>query len=203
MNDKINDLLQPLAEQIEDIAKHLEETANKSEVVLTLSQSTKLETDVMKERLLILETSAKKQNLKFRGFQEDPNETPDLMNIMTNWLVDILQYLPSEALQIRQKLKQTTQRLRDERIMYRWSTPGKLTVRHHGKLYHATDEDSGLSLLQDLNLLPPSEKPKRSTKRRLSMTLSPFKASKVPIRIMPSKIEKQPEEKKRVEDKIT
>ncbi|KAL8206561.1 UNVERIFIED_CONTAM: hypothetical protein K2H54_009966 [Gekko kuhli] len=149
----MNDLLQPLAEQIEDIANHLEETAIKSETALTLSQSTKLEMD--------------------------------------------------EALQIRQKLKQTTQRLREERIMYRWSTPGKLTVRHNGKLYHAIDEDSGLSLLQDLNLLPPSEKPKRSAKRRLSMTLSPFKASKVPIRIIPNTTEQSPAEKKRDEDKTT
>ncbi|KAL8199127.1 UNVERIFIED_CONTAM: hypothetical protein K2H54_034893 [Gekko kuhli] len=91
VNIQLQEILQPMADQINDMAKTLEETSEKAETALTLSKEIQAGSDSMKERILLLEAATRKQNVKFRGFQEDPAETPTLLNIMTTWLAEVLQ----------------------------------------------------------------------------------------------------------------
>ncbi|KAL8220934.1 UNVERIFIED_CONTAM: hypothetical protein K2H54_056699 [Gekko kuhli] len=91
VNEQLQEILQPMADQINDMAKTLEETSEKAEMALALSKDMQTGSDSMKDRILLLETATRKQNVKFRGFQEDPAETPTLLNIMTSWLAEILQ----------------------------------------------------------------------------------------------------------------
>lgn len=90
--------------------------------------------------------------------------------------------LPPEAIQQRKSLRPFAQRLIDAVIQYRWSPVGNLTVHFQGKLLQAYDFDSGVALLRALNLDPPLVTPDRKPpKRKLELSPSPLKWSKIPI----------------------
>lgn len=90
--------------------------------------------------------------------------------------------LPPEALQQRKLLCPISQWLIDAAIQYHWSLVGNLIVHYQGKQLIAYDFDSGITLLWTLNLEPPSEMPERkSPKRKLELTPSPQKWSKIPV----------------------
>lgn len=90
--------------------------------------------------------------------------------------------LPPEALQQRKLLRPIAQKLIDAAIRYRWSPVGNLSVLFQGKLLQAYDLDSGIALLRALNLDPPAITPDRKPpKRKLELSPSPQKWSKIPI----------------------
>ncbi|KAL8182318.1 UNVERIFIED_CONTAM: hypothetical protein K2H54_052951 [Gekko kuhli] len=86
-----------------------------------------------------------------------------------------------QALLIRQKLKNTTLKLRAAKIKYRWLQSGQLQVSSQGKSFYAKDEDSGHNLLQALKLSEDLD-PRRSQKRKHIPTSTPEKNTKFPIR---------------------
>lgn len=89
--------------------------------------------------------------------------------------------LPPETIQQRKSLRPFAQRLMEANIRYRWSPVGNLSVNSQGKLLQAYDFDSGVGL-RALNLDPPPATPDRKPlKRKLELSPSPLKWSKIPI----------------------
>ncbi|KAL8221372.1 UNVERIFIED_CONTAM: hypothetical protein K2H54_066608 [Gekko kuhli] len=98
--------------------------------------------------------------------------------------------IPQEALSIRQKLKNTTLKLRSAKVKYRWLQSGQLQISSHGKSFFVKDEDSGLKLLQALKLSDKQD-PRRSQKRKHIPTSTPEKNTKLPIR---EEVDPEPED---------
>ncbi|KAL8221524.1 UNVERIFIED_CONTAM: hypothetical protein K2H54_069116 [Gekko kuhli] len=73
--------------------------------------------------------------------------------------ISVLQDLSPETLQRWKALKPITSLLTKEGIRYKWVSYCKLQVNFQGTLLHATDLDSGLKLLQELQLQPPQNLP--------------------------------------------
>ncbi|KAL8199246.1 UNVERIFIED_CONTAM: hypothetical protein K2H54_038490 [Gekko kuhli] len=87
--------------------------------------------------------------------------------------------VPQEALKIRKSLKETTARLQQENIRYRWLASGGLQVTHRGSTLHAMDEETGKALLEALKITEPMDTSGRSAKRRHESPGSPERNSKV------------------------
>lgn len=91
----------------------------------------------------------------------------------------VLPDLPPEVLQKRQRLKQITSALQEANIKYKWSPISDILVQHHGSTLHASDPDTGHCLLQYLGLTPAPDDSKKTTKRKLDLSLTPPKWHKV------------------------
>lgn len=64
----------------------------------------------------------------------------------------VFRNIPLDVIQMRRKLKMTTQKLKDENYKYKWLMSGKLCVYHKGQQYLAWNEESGEALLQALKI---------------------------------------------------
>ncbi|KAL8181274.1 UNVERIFIED_CONTAM: hypothetical protein K2H54_051621 [Gekko kuhli] len=87
--------------------------------------------------------------------------------------------VPQEALKIRRSLKETTARLQQENIRYRWLASGGLQVSHRGSTLQAMNEETGKALLETLKITEPMDTSGRSAKRRHESPGSPERSSKV------------------------
>ncbi|KAL8207005.1 UNVERIFIED_CONTAM: hypothetical protein K2H54_039003 [Gekko kuhli] len=96
--------------------------------------------------------------------------------------VQVFPDVPQEALKIRKLLKDTTSRLQQENVRYRWLASGGLQVSHKGSTLQATDEETGRALLEALKLSEPMDISGRSAKRRHDSPGSPTRSSKLSAR---------------------
>ncbi|KAL8221184.1 UNVERIFIED_CONTAM: hypothetical protein K2H54_060769 [Gekko kuhli] len=93
--------------------------------------------------------------------------------------VQIFPDVPQEALKIRKLLKETTSRLQQENVRYRWLASGGLQVSHKGSTLQATDEETGRALLEALKISEPMDISGRIGKRRHDSPGSPTRSSKL------------------------
>lgn len=72
----------------------------------------------------------------------------------------VFKHLSSEVLIKRRGLKPVTAKLPN--VHYKWDAVSNVLVRHQGKAYCGSDDDSGYALLQALNIEIPMEVSKKS-----------------------------------------
>lgn len=99
--------------------------------------------------------------------------------------------LSLDALQKKRVLKPIVQKLLQHNLKFWWITPLKIAVRYQGKDYTSWDGNSGYQLLCALkiNIQPDEEmtKDKHSNKCKFYSPISPFKGSKIPVKLMRGK----------------
>lgn len=83
--------------------------------------------------------------------------------------------LSMESLACRQEMKEITHQFMGTRIRYRWSGAVFYKVEH----YDATDISSGWGLLDKLSLANMEDNPLKGVKRRLELSATEEKKSKV------------------------
>ncbi|KAL8183706.1 UNVERIFIED_CONTAM: hypothetical protein K2H54_049320 [Gekko kuhli] len=96
--------------------------------------------------------------------------------------VQVFPEVPQEALKIQKALKDTTSRLQQENIRYRWMASEGLQVSYKGSTLQATDEETGRALLEALKISEPMDTSGCSGKRRHVSPGSPTRSSKVSSR---------------------
>ncbi|KAL8178437.1 UNVERIFIED_CONTAM: hypothetical protein K2H54_046808 [Gekko kuhli] len=140
----------------------------------------------MKEKMMILETDLKEFNLKFRGFEEDAENTTDLRTkkkildvarakgalCYQGKEIQVFPDIPVEAIQKRRELKPFTSKLLAANIKYKWVTLARLRFSHQGSRYEIWDEESAVAVLKALRLAPVQEYERRSQKRKLHFSPS-------------------------------
>lgn len=79
--------------------------------------------------------------------------------------VQVYPDIAPEALAKRKELKEFVAVLRDANVRFHWASPLKIQVFYKGHSYFIFDEESGLEVLQILNLSKPPRPDRQSTKR--------------------------------------
>lgn len=95
---------------------------------------------------------------------------------------EIFQDLPMEVITMRRGLRPITQQLPLANRRYRWIGSDRLQTICNGTPLIATNMESGLTLLNSLGLTLPTDYAKKNFKRKLDLTATPPKGSKIPIR---------------------
>lgn len=96
--------------------------------------------------------------------------------------IKIYQDLPSEALLLRMEHKLITQQLHSANQRYSWIGTAKCQVQQNGTSLTASDMESGLMVLHILGLQLSADASRRNIKRKLDLSTSPLKGSKILIR---------------------
>ncbi|KAL8163069.1 UNVERIFIED_CONTAM: hypothetical protein K2H54_006160 [Gekko kuhli] len=195
LSEKISQSTDPIREQLHEIQSSLRITSQTAEKALKMGAS--LKADITDIHLKVVRafrlgslTNPRRRNPRDILLQlGDWDSRQRLLTTARNKgflpfndrQVLVFPDIPQEALLIRNKLAATTQRLRLAKIKYRWLQTGQIQVFYQGKSLTAKDEDSGLQLLQELNLSEESDL-RRSQKRKHMTTSTPEKVTKIPIR---------------------
>ncbi|KAL8194234.1 UNVERIFIED_CONTAM: hypothetical protein K2H54_006699 [Gekko kuhli] len=200
LSEKISQSTDPIREQLHEIQSSLRITSQTAEKALKMGASLKADiTDILMPNVELKVVRAFRLGSLTNPRRRNPRDILLQLGDWDSWQrflttarnkgflpfndrqVLVFPDIPQEALMIRNKLAATTQRLRSAKIKYRWLQTGQIQVFYQGKSLTAKDEDSGLQLLQELNLTEESDL-RRSQKRKHMTTSTPEKVTKIPIR---------------------
>ncbi|KAL8221125.1 UNVERIFIED_CONTAM: hypothetical protein K2H54_059709 [Gekko kuhli] len=141
------ELLHPVHAKLEELTDGLGAAGRTAESALEMAE--KVQTDVaalkrsgaiMQSKISNLENRWHQLNLKFRGITEGAEQD-----------------LAPEAIEKRKLLKPFADKLLEAKIRFRWSATSSITVYRDGSLLQASNLQTGLVLLQKLNVSLTSE----------------------------------------------
>lgn len=96
--------------------------------------------------------------------------------------IEIFQDLPSEMIALCRELRPIMHQLSYANRRYKWIGPAKLQVIHNGTPFIANNMETGIALLNLFGIAMPADYPRKNVKRKLDVSNTHPKGSKIPMR---------------------